>query len=221
MQDFGQPPCDFFADSPDGPFEDSEGNPFDPFAGPFEAMFNAWGTGIPGNIGLPDPSSVTNFQDPLTGQDDFSIDNCGKMLDMTEDNIENSPPIPPTSEADNLDTIYTAAEKDIENTSIPPETKIEVELFNDLGWGDSTPSVDTPSPPPGMYDYPAIQPNRDERPIRIPAGMSKNKSDANNKIWCPVENEYISPEACKDKGCEHYNSDAKDCTYYNKGQAGV
>ncbi len=46
--------------------------------------------------------------------------------------------------------------------------------------------------------------------------MSKNKSGADDKIWCPVENDYISPEACGDKQCEHYNPDLKDYTYYNK-----
>ncbi|MHA2314901.1 MAG: hypothetical protein ACXACF_06390 [Candidatus Hermodarchaeia archaeon] len=219
MQDFGQPPYDFFADSLDDPFEDSMGNPFDPFANPFEAMFDTLGSGIPGSLGALDPSAATNFQGPLADQDNLNMDNLGEMLDSLEDSIEKSPPIAPTSQTNDLDTLLTALEKNIENTSILPEPKIEVELFEDPGWACPTPSIDTPSPPLGIYDYPAIQPNRDERPVGMREGMSKNKSGADDKILCPVENDYISPEACKDKSCEHYSSDTKDCTYYNKGQA--
>lgn len=211
MQDFGQPPYDFFVDPLDDPFEDSVRNPFDPFAGPFEAMFDTLGSGIPGSLGALDPSAATNFQGPLAEQD-----NLDEMLHSLEDNIDKSPPIPPASETDDLDTLLSALEKNIENTSIPPEPKIEVELFEDPGWGYPTPSMNTPSPPLGIYDYPAIQPNRDERPISMREGMSKNKSGADDKIWCPVENDNISPKACEDKECEHYNSDVKDCTYYNK-----
>ncbi len=216
MQDFGQPPYDFFADPLDEPFEDPLGNPFDPFAGPFEAMFDTLGSGLPGSLGALDPSAATNFQGPLAEQDNLNMDNLDEMLHSLEDNIEKSPPIPPISQTNDLDTLLTALEKNIENTSIPPEPKIEVELSEDPGWGYPTPSINTPSPPLGIYDYPAIQPNRDERPIGMREGMSKNKSGADDKIWCPVENDYISPEACEDKECEHYNSDVKDCTYYNK-----
>jgi len=138
------------------------------------------------------------------------------MLDSLEETIENSPPIPPASETDNLDTLLTALEKNIENTSIPPELEIEVELFNDPGWGYPTPSIDTPSPPLGIYDYLAIQPNRDERPIGMCEGMSKNKSGADDKIWCPVEDNYVSPEFCEDKNCKHYNPDIHECMHYNK-----
>ncbi len=214
MHDFGQPPYDFFADSLDDPSEDPLGDPFDPFAGPFEAMFDTLGSGIPGSLGALDPSAATNFQGPLADRDNLNMDNLDEMLDSLEDSIENSPPIPPISQTNDLDTLLTALEKNIENTSIPPESQIEVELSED--WGCPTPSIDTPSPPPGIYEYPAIQPNRDKRPIGMREGMSQNKSGADDKIWCPVENAYISPEVCEDKECEHYNSDVKDCTYYNK-----
>ena len=195
MQDFGHPSYDPFGD----PLDDPLGDLFDPFADPFEAMFNVLGPGAPGNLGSLDPSAVTNFQEPLADQDNLDMENLGEMLDSVEDGIENSPPIPPASEMDNLDTILTALEKNVENTSIPPEPQIEVELFEDPGWGYPTPSTDTPSPLLGMYDNPAIRSTRDDRPIGRRRGTSKTKSGADNKIWCPVEDDYVSPEFFEDK----------------------
>ncbi len=179
-------------------------------------MFDTLGSGIPGSLGALDPSAATNFQEPLAEQDNLNTDNLNEMLHSLEDNIEKSPPIPPPSQTNDLNTLLSALEKNIEKTSVPPDPQIEVELFEDPGWGYPTPSIDTQSPPLGIYDYPAIQPNRDEQQIRMPGGMSKNKSGADDKIWCPVENDYISPEACEDKECKYYDSEVKDCSYHDK-----
>lgn len=216
MQDFGQP----FFDPLDDPLEDPMGDPFDLFADPFEAMFNALGSGLPGNPGILEPLATTNFQEPLADQGNLNMDNLGGMLDSLEETIENSPPIPPALEIDGLDTILSALENNIENTSIPPELETEVELFNDPGW-ESTPSIDTSSPPLSIYDSPVIQPTRGHQPVSRQRGTNRTKMSTNNKTWCPLENDYISPEACDGKECEHYNADVKDCTYYNKGQAGM
>lgn len=171
-----------------------------------------------GEPGTLEPLATTNFQGPLADQGNLNMDNLGGMLDSLEETIENSPPIPPAPGIDGLDTILSALENNIENTSIPSELETEVELFNDPGWGCPTPSIDTPSSLPGIYDNPTTRSvfQQDGRSIGQSRGTNRTKTGANNKTWCPLENDYISPEACDGKECEHYNADVKDCTYYNK-----
>ena len=217
MENFGQPPYGPFDDPQDDPLYD----PFDIFADPFEASFNAPVPGLPGSLGPPAPLSAVNFQEPLDGQGNLDMNNFG-MLDSLEETIENSPPIPPALGFDDLDTTLSALEDDIENTSIPPELETEVELFNDPGWGHSTPSIDTPSPfidtqspLQGIHDRPAKR-SRDERSVRRSRGTSKNKQNSGNKVWCPVEEDYVSPETCEDKDCEHYNPNTHECMYNAK-----
>lgn len=215
MENFGQPPYGPLGDSQDDPLDD----PFDIFADPFETSFNTPGSGLPGSLGPPDPLAAADFQEPLEGQDNLDMDNFGGMLDSLEETIENSPPIPPALGFDGFDTILSALENNIENTSIPPELETEVELFNDPGWGYPTPSIDTPSPLPGVDDNPTTRSvfQRDGRSAGRSRGTSKNKQNSRNKVWCPVEDDYVSLETCEDKDCEHYNPNTHECMYNAEG----
>jgi len=107
--------------------------------------------------------------------------------------------------------IFFVPHEHIENTLISPESQIEVELFEDSGW--VTPSTDSPSPPLGIYGKPAIQSTRDGRSVRRSRGTSKNKQNSGNKVWCPVQEDYVPPETCEDKDCEHYNPNTHECMY--------
>ena len=214
MENFGQLPYGHFGDPQDDPLDD----PFDIFADPFEASFNAPGPGLPGSLGPPDPLSAADFQEPLEGQGNLDMDNFGGMLDSLEETIENSPPIPPALGFDGLDTTLSALENSIENTSIPPELETEVELFNDPGLECPTPSIDTPSPLQGIYDNQTTRSafQRDGRSAGQSKGTSKNKQNSGNKVWCPVEDDYVVPETCGNKDCEHYNPDIHECMYNTK-----
>lgn len=230
MQDFGQPPYGPLDDSLDDPLYD----PLDPFNDPFEAMLNAAFGSEPSRD---NPLAAMNLPGPRTGEGEgrdnlgnllgdaeaniegtppirLGPDSLGEALGRLEKAIENSPPIPPVLETDNLDTILTALEKNIENTLMPPEPKIEVELFEDPGWGYPTPSIDTPSPPLGIYDNPAIQSTRDGRPVGQRGGRIKNKLSTDGEVWCPIADDYIQKENCEN--CQYCEQDTDVCTYYGE-----
>jgi hypothetical protein len=220
MQDFGLPSYGPFGDPLDDLFGEPLDDPFDPFADPYEAMFNASVLGMPGNIGSLEPLAAARFQEPLAGQNNLDMDNSDRMLDLVEDTIESSPPIPPILEADDSDTIMTALENNIENTSIPPEPKVEVELFEYSGWGYPTPSIDTPRPPLGIYDNPEVQSMRDVRPVGQHGGKCKNKAGARNEIWCPLEGDYVTLEICKGNDCKYYDPGIHECRHGEENHEG-
>ena len=234
MQDFGQYPY--------GPLDDPLYEPLDPFEDPFETMLNAaFGPGPTGDFGLFDSFAAMNLQGPRIGEGEdrdslgsllgdaeadiegtpsirSEADDVSKTLGQLEDNIEKSPPI--RSGPDDTGKMLGRLEKDIENTSIPPEPKIDMELFEDPGWGRTTPSNPyNTSPPPGIYDNPSTRSTRSlphipNRRIAGKHGSSKHNDSSDEEIWCPLENDFISPQVCKD--CEYYDSDAEVCVYGSK-----
>jgi len=194
MQDFGQYPYGSLDDFLDDPLYD------DPFEDPFEAMLNA---GLLGNA----EADIESTPPIRLGPDGI----C-RTLGRLEKGIENSPPI--RSGPDDIGKMLGQLEKNIENTSIPPEPKIDMELFEDPGWGRTTSSINTPSPPPGIYDNPAIQSTRDGRPVGQRGGRIKNKPSTDREVWCPIADDYIQKEDCEN--CQYYDQDTDVCTYYGE-----
>jgi len=208
MQDFGLLQYDPLGGGPlDGPEFLNE--PLDIFADPFEDMFE-----IPGQAasigGIPLESAG------LAAEKVF-IEGTGDVIEHLESSIEDQPPLQAEYERDGFDDTAGLLEKSIEGTEIPPADEAEVELFEDVGWGYSMPSVPGAPPPPGMYDNPTARskPKRDAGPIGQRWGRTNDKTGSDGKIWCPLEDKRIKPEVCEEKSCEYYDPDIRCCNYYS------
>ena len=204
MHDFGQ--------FPDNPLESPLDNSF--LEDPLEFLPNALGPDAAGNFSSFDPLAAMNLQDLREEEDYFHMDSLGKLFTDAEAAIENTPAIPPTSPIDHL-------ENSIQNTSIPPEAEVkEVQLFKDPGWGYSSPPIgsDNTTPPPlGIYGEPSTRSafSADLGPITQHGGRIRNKYSGEDKIWCPLEDDFISPQTCQDQACEHYDPETRGCMHYD------
>ncbi len=204
MHDFGQ--------FPDNPLESPLDGSF--LKDPLDFPPNALGPDAAGNFSPSDPLAAMNLKVPGAEEDYFHMDSLGKLLTDAEAAIENTPAIPPTSPIDHL-------ENSIQNTSIPPEAEAkEVQLFKGSGWGYSSPPIgsDKTTPPPlGIYDEPSTRPAfyANLGPITQHGGRIRNKYGGDDKIWCPLEDDFISPQICQNQDCEHYNPETRACMHYD------
>ncbi len=202
MHDFGQ--------FPDNPLESSLDGSF--LEDPLDFPPNALGPDVTGNFSSCDPLAATNLHDLREEEDYFHMDSLGKLFTDAEAAIENTPAIPPSSPIDHLDN-------SIENTSILTEAEVEEQLFKDSGWGYSSPPIgsDNTPPPLGIYDEPSTRSAffADPGPITKRGSRIGNKYNGEDKIWCPLEGDFIFTQTCLDQDCEHYDLETRACMYYD------
>jgi len=200
MQDFGLPPYDEpdeFGDLLREPQDD-----FDIFADPFEALFNPFGS-----------EPLQEAEPDMEGQ--FQAD-----IDHMEKSIENSPPQPHHYETDSLDGILGQLEESIEGTEIPPAADSQQKLFQDKGWGQSMPSTGVHGPPSDLYDYPSSSPGKgkDSAPVGHRWGKTNSTFKGDGKIFCPLEDDYISRQKCEEKDCQYYDPEIHECRHGEEPQ---
>ena len=61
----------------------------------------------------------------------------------------------------------------------------------------------------------------DVRPVGRRWGKSKDMLSAGYEIWCPLEDDFVSPQTCEDKDCGDYNPEIHECMYYNTDEYGL
>jgi len=188
MYDFGSPLYDSLYEDPMAGIDTSR-DPFNVLADPFEAMFDSRRPSSP----VSDFNPFDYTKDELEQQ---FMDDGGKLLNNLEDNIEGS-------------------------QVRPPEEPKQVELFEDTGWGCQTPSAGAEAPPSlGIYENPPGRPafQQDAGPISHRGGGANNKVSSDGKSWCHFEDDYVLPKFCKEKDCEYFDPDIKECMYYSRDE---
>jgi len=189
MQDFGIPPYDEPDEFGDPLRETQDG--FDIFADPFESLFNPLGS-----------TPLQEAEPHMEGH-----------IDHLEKSIENSPPQSQHYETDGLDGILGQPEESTEGTEISPASDSQQKLFQDKGWGQSMPSTGSPGPPAGLYDYPSSSPGKDSGPVGKRWGKTNSTFKGDSKIFCPLEEDYVSKQKCEEKECEYYDPEIRECRY--------
>jgi len=193
--------------------DEPENDPFDIFADPFETMFDPFD---PGAALRPDPFELAEQE--IEGK---FADNVGGNFDHLEKSVENTPPIKPKYETDGFDSIFDQHEKSVEGTEIPPAPDTKVKLYHDPGWGYPTPTLNGPSPPQGLYDYPSTSPKKNTGPIGRRRGKTKDTYTADEENWCPFEGDFISRKECEKKNCKYFDRDINECRYGEENQGGI
>ena len=180
----------------DNPLDDSLGSPLDHSLGsPLNPPSVAFGSNIPG----PEPTENSNDFNPY---------------DHTSSELEEL-------FMDGTGNILNQLEKGIEGSMVPPEPKpTKVELFQDPGWALQTPNVESNPPQLPDQETPEIpirpvfpQSHWGVRQFGASIGLRSGCSHDSEKIFCPLENDFIFLQFCEEQDCQYLDEDTRECKY--------